>query len=219
MDAKMESSVSPEAGGMLPLIVASCDESGITTINEEASINSINFEDGPVEVTYINVDEDSMLAEFANLNAASNYEDSSAENSLLGFENDPTEDYPDYDFTLEPEAAAEGGLAIDLEQKKVVTNDYFEGKLSFHEFLAIVEGSEDEKSESEDDESDDDSTDSSSGEDPDYQPKKLKPKSSKPSQKKAEVKQVKKAVKIKETKEPEKPKDKRVEYQKGNKTI
>ena len=150
-------------------ILASCDESGQVVINESVSFV---LEEGPVEVAYINIDEDNVLGELEGLEIIQNEDESSRQS----FENGEVE----FEFMVQSEEAyAEPAEEEqDLNQKIEVTNNYLEGKLSFQQFLAMVENSNEDKSESEgeSDQGVSDEEDLHSKDDPDYVPEGFKPK-------------------------------------------
>ena len=108
-------------------ILASCDESGQVVINESVSFV---LEEGPVEVAYINIDEDNVLGELEGLEIIQNEDESSRQS----FENGEVE----FEFMVQSEEAyAEPAEEEqDLNQKIEVTNNYLEGKLSFQQFQA-----------------------------------------------------------------------------------
>ena len=75
-------------------ILASCDESGQVVINESVSFV---LEEGPVEVAYINIDEDNVLGELEGLEIIQNEDESSRQS----FENGEVE----FEFMVQSEEA------------------------------------------------------------------------------------------------------------------
>ena len=177
MEKEKDSALSWEASaGSGVQVLASCDESGTVILNEEASFV---FEEGPVEVSYINIDEENLLQELDDVDIIVPEDDGSRHSFDNAEEN--TE--------IELHVTDEG----DLVEQIALTNNFFEGKLSFQEFLAIVESNEskeasgselEEEASNASDESSTEESDldeePSSKDDPDYVPAGFKPKKLQP---------------------------------------
>ena len=146
-------------------VLASCDDTGVTVINEDACFT---FEDGPVEVAYINLDEEMMLSDAGNNEDGTSGGDDTR-SSMQSSEN-PGLDFMDCESDYE---VSNNFDTANLEIQVAVTNNFFEGKLTFQEFLTTVE-SEDEndiENESSDEEREKD-VNVSIEDDPDYLPSK-----------------------------------------------
>ena len=140
-------------------VVASCDSSGITYVNDETPLN---LEDGIVEISYINISEDAMVSEIELLDSATNDDDSSRQS----FDN----------FEGESDSGDDTTDAADMnpdEEQIAITNDFLSGKISFQDFITRVEYSDNSQSTVEDS-SDSDANDEevlkSNENDPDYFP-------------------------------------------------
>ncbi len=138
-------------------IVASCDSSGVTFVNEDTPLN---LEDGLVEISYINISEDVMVSELGLLDPITNDDDSSRQSS----EN----------FEVESDSGDDTDVNPDEEQI-AITNDFLSGKISFQDFITRVECSEDSQSSVEDSSDvDDEEMSENKIHDPDYFPQNQK---------------------------------------------
>jgi len=155
-------------------VLASCDDSGVTVINEEACFS---FEDGPVEVAYINIDEDMMLAELVDEQVVlSGDEDTSSRMSSRLSSRMSSIAEPDYaEENEDSDSGSKTSTPQEIENQVEIFNNFCEGKLSFKEFLTTVESEE----ESEDKENEiladsgkeDEPEDEAMESDPDYTPR------------------------------------------------
>lgn len=140
-------------------VVASCDSTGVTVINEDAA----GLEEGLVEVAYINISEAMMLDEIEAIETSAVDDDGTRQSwefEALEIEDEGGES--DGDVTN----------VCDDEEQMAVTNDYLTGKISFQDFITRVEGADgtqkhgDERS----DEDDHEDPGGSQDDDPDYVP-------------------------------------------------
>lgn len=155
-------------------VLASCDDSGVTIINEDACFS---FEDGPVEVAYINIDEDMMLAELVNDQEVLSCDEDTRSSRISSRLSSRRSSFVELDY---PEDNGDSDSDVrtctpkELEDQVEIFNNFCEGKLSFKEFLTTVEsGEESEDKENEiladsgkEEENEDETVDS----DPDYTP-------------------------------------------------
>lgn len=124
-------------------VVASCDSSGVTFINEETPLHL--SENGLYEIAYINISEEDMVSELELLESV-NDDDSSRQSFPEHFEVEEVED-SDY---------AEPGNADDADltnaEQIAITNDFLTGKMSFQDFITRVEDDSESGMEDSDDE-------------------------------------------------------------------
>lgn len=113
------------------LVVASCDSSGITYVNEDTRLNL--DDNGLVEISYINIPEDVVVTDIGLLDSVNNEDDSSRQSSELCFEIEDTID------------SFEISNHVDVEQV-AITNDFLSGKITFKDFISKVECSEEDQS-------------------------------------------------------------------------
>lgn len=145
-------------------VVASCDSTGVTVINEDA----INLDEGLVEVAYINISEDMMLDEIEGIETSTVDDEGTRQSwefETLEIDEDETslesEGFDQQQHTAEPAD----------EEQIAVTSDFLAGKISFQDFITRVEGEGDGQTKTEDfSDDDDDVTDSKQDDDPDYAP-------------------------------------------------
>lgn len=124
-------------------VLASCDDSGVTVINEGACFS---FEDGPVEVAYINIDEDMMLAELADDQAALSCDEDETRSSRMSSRlSSRMSTMAQIDYEEEngdSDSEIRNCSPKDLENQVEIFNNFCEGKLTFKEFLTTVESEE-----------------------------------------------------------------------------
>ena len=149
-------------------IVASCDSgTGVTIINEDA----LNLtEDELVEVSYITVSEETMINELETLEIITNDDDGSRQSWIQEDDYGSEELYEDEEEEeiLENQ---EKEFTVDKVQC-AVADDYLSGKITFHEFITKVDGTEETEQDEEmsSDVEDDLAEEGPNEEDPDYMP-------------------------------------------------
>ena len=140
-------------------VVASCDSAtGVTVVHEDSTLT---LDDAAlVEVSIINISGDALQREIEDLDTVSYGDD---EESRESFGNVGVEEEEDDDFDLYSEED-EPGNSIHVQPN--MADDYFAGKITFHDFISAVNGTEPEQGE--DGSDDEDPVDSES--DLDYEP-------------------------------------------------
>lgn len=150
-------------------VVASCDNEGVTVINEDAS-TSMALEEGLVEVAYINISEAMMLDEIEGIETSTMDDDTTRQSWEFGALE------IEEDIALSEEEAVTVNERDDEEQI-AVTNAYLAGKISFQDFITRVEGPKNPEETSDIEENDDNNM--STEEDPEYIPPPPEPKEKK----------------------------------------
>jgi len=125
-------------------VVASCDSSGVTFINEETPLHLA--ENGLYEIAYINISEEDMVSELELMESVNNDDDSSRQSFPDHFEVEEVDDSDDD----EAANADDADLPNADEEQIAITNDFLTGKISFQDFITRVENSDDSESGMED---------------------------------------------------------------------
>jgi hypothetical protein len=144
-------------------VVASCDSSGVTFINEETPLHL--SENGLYEIAYINISEEDMVSELELLESSNNDDDSSRQSFPEHYDVEEVEDSDD----TEPGNTDDADLENADEEQIAITNDFLTGKMSFQDFITRVEYSDDD-SESGMEDSDDEEALENKKTDPEYKP-------------------------------------------------
>ena len=128
-------------------VVASCDSSGATFINEESPLQLSENENGLYEIAYINISEEDMISELEQLESV-NDDDSSMQSFLEQYEIEEVDD-----SDAEPANAHDADLTNVIDEEQIaITNDFLTGKMSFQDFITRVEDDSDSGMEDSDDE-------------------------------------------------------------------
>jgi len=125
-------------------VVASCDSSGVTFVNEETPLHLA--ENGLYEIAYINISEEDMVSELELMESVNNDDDSSRQSFPDHFEVEEVDDSDDD----EAANADDADLPNADEEQIAITNDFLTGKISFQDFITRVENSDDSESGMED---------------------------------------------------------------------
>jgi hypothetical protein len=142
-------------------VVASCDSSGVTFINEETPLQL--SENGLYEIAYINISEEDMVSELEQLESV-NDDDSSMQSFLEQYGIEEV-----YDSDAEPANAHDADLTNVIDEEQIaITNDFLTGKMSFQDFITRVE--DDSESGMEDSDDDEEEEELENKDDPEYIP-------------------------------------------------
>ena len=141
-------------------VVASCDSSGVTFINEETPLQL--SENGLYEIAYINISEEDMVSELEQLESV-NDDDSSMHSFPEQYEIEEVDD-----SDAEPANAHDADLTNVIDEEQIaITNDFLTGKMSFQDFITRVEDDSDSGMEDSDD---DEEEELENKDDPEYIP-------------------------------------------------
>jgi hypothetical protein len=142
-------------------VVASCDSSGVTFINEETPLQL--SENGLYEIAYINISEEDMVSELEQLESV-NDDDSSMQSFPEQYEIEEVDD-----SDAEPANAHDADLTNVIDEEQIaITNDFLTGKMSFQDFITRVE--DDSESGMEDSDDDEEEEELENKDDPEYIP-------------------------------------------------
>jgi hypothetical protein len=122
-------------------VVASCDSSGVTFINEGTPLHLA--ENGLYEIAYINISEEDMISELELMESVNNDDDSSRQSFPDHYEVEEVDDDG-------PANTDDADLLNPDEEQIAITGGYLEGIVSFQDFMTRVENSDGSESGMED---------------------------------------------------------------------
>ena len=137
-----ETAEEEKAGPSQMQVVASCDSTGVTVINEA---DGMHLEEGTVEVAYINISEGMMLDEIEAIEPSIIDDDGTRQSwefEALEIEDETSLESEVYELhQMQPAPVDE---PVDEEQA-ATANDFLAGKITFQDFITRVEGEDEAK--------------------------------------------------------------------------